>query len=201
MAAVRAIRRPAAVAVEVGSPARRATFRSTVTASGEIVPTRYADIGSSVMGKIVRLPVAEGDRVKAGQILAYIDAVQARSDVSGAAAQTRALEAEAQAATEQVRAAAADLAAAEALARDADKQLARNRQLADQQLLPGSVLDSSLAASEAAAAQAASSRAALERARRSLDAASRRVAQAESQQVTIVAMNGSAGNGVNVIRR
>ena len=29
---------------------------------------RYADIGSSVMGKIVSLPVAEGERVKAGQL-------------------------------------------------------------------------------------------------------------------------------------
>jgi len=43
---------------------------------------RYADIGSSVMGKIVSLPVAEGDRVVAGQMLARIDPVQAQSDAS-----------------------------------------------------------------------------------------------------------------------
>ena len=183
VATVRTIRRPASVSVEIGSATRRATFRSTVTASGEIVPTRYADIGSSVMGKIVKLPVAEGDSVKAGQILAYIDAVQARSDVAGAVAQTRALQAEEQAATEQVRAAAADVAAAEARARDAEQQLKRKLELADQQLIPASELDSSRAGAEAAGAQVAANRAALDRARRSLDAAARRVAQSQSQQV------------------
>lgn len=183
VAIVRVIRRPASVTVEVGSVARRATFRSTVTASGEIVPTRYADIGSSVMGKIVKLPVAEGDRVKTGQILAYIDAVPARSDASGAVAQTRALQAEEQAASAQVRAAAADLAAAEARARDAEQQWKRKRELADQQLIPASELDSSRAGAEAAGAQVAANRAALDRAQRSLDAAARRVAQSHSQQV------------------
>lgn len=183
VAIVRVIRRPASVTVEVGSVARRATFRSTVTASGEIVPTRYADIGSSVMGKIVKLPVAEGDRVKTGQILAYIDAVPARSDASGAVAQTRALQAEEQAASAQVRAAAADVAAAEARARDAEQQWKRKRELADQQLIPASELDSSRAGAEAAGAQVAANRAALDRAQRSLDAAARRVAQSHSQQV------------------
>ena len=80
-------RGPARVTVDVGAVTRQARFRSTVTASGEIVATRYADIGSSVMGKIVSLPVAEGDRVKAGQMLARIDPVQAQSSASGAAAQ------------------------------------------------------------------------------------------------------------------
>jgi len=51
------------------TPIRRQTrvFRSYVTASGEIVATRFADIGSSVMGRLVHLSVAEGDRVKTGQ--------------------------------------------------------------------------------------------------------------------------------------
>ena len=53
-----------AVEVEVAEPVRRPVFRSTVTASGEIVATRYADIGSDVMGRIVSLPVREGDRVR-----------------------------------------------------------------------------------------------------------------------------------------
>ena len=76
-------RGPARVTVDVGAVTRQARFRSTVTASGEIVATRYADIGSSVMGKIVSLPVAEGDRVKAGQMLARIDPVQAQSGAVG----------------------------------------------------------------------------------------------------------------------
>ena len=62
-----------------------------MTASGEIVATRYADIGSNVMGKIVALPVKEGDRVKAGQVLARIDPVQARAELSAASAGVEAL--------------------------------------------------------------------------------------------------------------
>src|SRR5687768_14195202 len=84
-------RGPARVTVDVGAVTRQPLFRSTVTASGEIVAMRYADIGSSVMGKIVSLPVAEGDQVKAGQLLARIDAVQAQSGASGAEAQVLAL--------------------------------------------------------------------------------------------------------------
>ena len=68
------------VAVDVDQVAKRDVFRWYVTASGEIVATRFADIGSSVMGRIVDLTVAEGDVVKAGQVLARIDPVQARSD-------------------------------------------------------------------------------------------------------------------------
>ena len=67
-----ATRRSDGVEVETGLVTRPSLLRSTVTASGEIVATRYADIGSSVMGKIVGLPVREGDAVKAGQVLARI---------------------------------------------------------------------------------------------------------------------------------
>jgi HlyD family secretion protein len=124
-------RGPARLLVDTGPVTRQSLFRSTVTASGEIVAVRYADIGSSVMGKIVSLPVAEGERVKAGQVLARIDAVQAQADASGAGEQVGALEAEVQGAAQQVRAATADLNAAEARARDAEQQLTRKRGLHD----------------------------------------------------------------------
>ena len=70
------------VAVDPQPAARKAVFRSTVTASGQIVAQRYADIGSSVMGRLVELRVKEGDAVKAGQIVARIDAVQAAVPVA-----------------------------------------------------------------------------------------------------------------------
>jgi HlyD family secretion protein len=177
-------RGPARVAVDVGPVTRQARFRSTVTASGEIVATRYADIGSSVMGKIVNLPVAEGDRVKAGQMLARIDPVQAQSDASSAAALVRALEAEERAAAEQVRSATADLAVAEARARDADQQLIRKRELYQQALVPAADFESSREAAEAARAQVTSVRATIDRARQAAEAAARRVAQARAQQTS-----------------
>ncbi len=175
-------RGPARVTVELGIVAKQPTFRSTVTASGEIVASRYADIGATVMGKIVALPVAEGDVVKAGQILARIDAVQAESDALSAAEQTRALQADERAAEEQVRAAVADVEVAEARARDAAQILARRRELGREQLVPASDLESAAAAADSAAAQVNATRAAVERARRALDAAGRRVAQARAQQ-------------------
>jgi HlyD family secretion protein len=177
------VRRPSRVAVEVGTVSPRENFQSTVAASGEIVAVRYADVGSSVMGKIVRLAVAEGDRVKAGQVLARIDAVQAESDVSGVSAQTRALESEEQAAAEQIRAAQSDIAAAEARERDTAQQLRRKRELAEEQLIAASELDSAKATAESAQASVAAARAGLERAESMRAAASRRVAQARAQLV------------------
>jgi HlyD family secretion protein len=180
--ALAVIRRgPPRVAVDVGAVTRQDRFVSTVSASGEIVATRYAEIGSTAMGKIVALPVAEGDRVEAGQLLARIDPVQAESDADGARALLRALEAEALAASEQIRTAGSDLAAAEARARDADQQLARTRQLSRDELVPAAQLETALAAAEAAAAQVAAARSAVDRAQQASEAAARRVTQARAQ--------------------
>jgi HlyD family secretion protein len=175
-------RGPARVVVDVGPATRQAQFRSTVSASGEIVAMRYADIGSSVMGKIVSLPVAEGERVRAGQVLARIDAVQAQAGASGASEQVGALEAEVQGASQQVRAASADLAAAEARARDAEQQLTRKRGLHEAGLLPSLDFETARAAAENARAQVAAAKAAVDRAQHVSAAAARRVAQARAQQ-------------------
>lgn len=171
-----------AIAVDAGTVARRATFRSTVTASGEIVATRYADIGSSVMGKIVSLPVREGDRVRAGQVLARIDAVQAQSDVTGAGAQVSALEAEERAAGERVKTASSELAAAEARAREADQQVKRRADLLKQGIVAQADYDTARSAADAATAQVASAKSAIDLAKQSQSAASRRIAQALAQQ-------------------
>ncbi|HEU5413388.1 MAG TPA: biotin/lipoyl-binding protein, partial [Candidatus Angelobacter sp.] len=42
---------------------------SVVTASGEIRPETYVNIGANAMGRITRLFVQEGDKVKKGQVL------------------------------------------------------------------------------------------------------------------------------------
>jgi HlyD family secretion protein len=183
VAAVALSRRgPARVAVDTSLAVRQKRFVSTVTASGEIVATRYADIGSSVMGKIVSLPVAEGDRVRAGQVLARIDAVQAQSDVSSAQAQVLALEADQRGAREQVRSAAADVAAAEARAADAEQQLAKKKELHDAGLLPVLEFETARAVAENARAQVAAARATADRIQFEQTAAERRVAQGRAQQ-------------------
>ena len=185
-AALFARRGPKRTTVDVGTASRQAQFRSTVTASGEIVASRYADIGSSVMGKIVALPVAEGDRVKAGQVLAQVDRVQAQLDLAGSAEQTRTLESDERASAEQVRSAEADVAAAEARVRDTEQLLKRRRELAAEQLLPASELDTAKATADAAAAQLSAAKSAVERARRNLESAASRIRQARAQQARAV---------------
>ena len=169
-----------AASVDLGRVARRDVFRSYVTASGEIVAVRFADIGSSVMGKVVALTVAEGDRVRAGQILARIDPVQARSDSEAAAELVKALEADEEAARRQVQSSTASVAQAEARAREASQTLERATRLRDDGLTPQADLDAARAAADAAAAQVSGVKADLDRARQILLAAGRRVAQARA---------------------
>jgi HlyD family secretion protein len=167
--------------VEVGSTTARDTFRSYVTASGEIVATRFADVGSSVMGRVVELSVREGQQVSAGQTLARIDPVQARSDTDAAAAQISALEAEQNVAQNQVAVAHAEREAAEARAREASQALDRANELFAAQLLPAAERDAAITTADAARAQMRAAQAAVARAEQSLAAAGRRVAQARAQ--------------------
>ena len=60
---------------------QRAAISAVVTASGEIRPKNYVNVGADAFGKIVKLYVKEGDRVRKGQMLAQIENVQPRSDV------------------------------------------------------------------------------------------------------------------------
>ena len=53
-----------------------------MSASGEIRPKTYVNIGANAFGKIIRLYVKEGDRVKKGQLLAQLENVQSSADVN-----------------------------------------------------------------------------------------------------------------------
>lgn len=61
------------VTVQTGKAARR-DLTSIVSASGEVKPKRYVNIGSNPSGRIVALLVKEGDAVNKGQVLARIEA-------------------------------------------------------------------------------------------------------------------------------
>lgn len=51
----------------------RADIQETVSALGVLVPSRYVDVGAQVSGQLIKLPVALGDTVKQGQLVAEID--------------------------------------------------------------------------------------------------------------------------------
>jgi HlyD family secretion protein len=175
-------RGPDATEVDLATVSRTASLKSYVTASGEIVATRYADIGSSAMGRLVGLSVKEGDRVKANQVLARIDRVQAASSAAAASAGLAALEADARGAADQARSAQADLEAARARAAESQKALVRAKDLRSAGLIPQSEFDTATAAADGAAAQVDAAAAAVARAAQARDAAERRVMQGRAEQ-------------------
>lgn len=175
-------RGPEAREVDLAAVARVARLQSFVTASGEIVATRYADIGSSAMGRLDELRVKEGDRVRVGQVLARIDRVQAASSASAASEGLAALEADARGVRDQVQQARADLDAARARATEAQKARTRADDLRTAGLIPQSDLDAAIAAADSAAAQVAAATAAVARAEQAGDAADRRVAQGRADR-------------------
>ena len=171
----------AGVVVETTKVAPVDTLQSFVTASGEIVATRYADIGSAVMGRLVELVVKEGDAVKAGQVLARIDPVQASSSADAAAASVGALEADARAAATQVRAAQAALEEARSREKEAAASWTRAQELQRAGLVPHAEFDQASMAGTSTAAQVAAATASFERAQQALASADRRIAQGRAE--------------------
>ena len=68
------------VTVQTGKASKQ-DLASIVTASGEIKPRNYINIGANAQGRILQLLVKEGDRVRKGQIVARIESIQAQADV------------------------------------------------------------------------------------------------------------------------
>ena len=171
--------------VETQSASRKGVFRSTVTASGQIVAQRYADIGSSVMGRLVELRVKEGDTVKAGQIVARIDAIQAAASATAAQARVKATEADLRGTADVLQSAQADLDAARARAQEAQLKLQRARDLRREGLVPQAELDSAVAGADTAAAQVKNAEASLRRLQQGREAAERRVAETRADAARV----------------
>jgi len=92
------------VTVQTGTVVRQDLI-AIVTASGEIKPRNYINIGANAMGRITEILVKEGDSVRKGQLLARLESVQAAADVQAQKAALSSAEAESTAAESSVRAA------------------------------------------------------------------------------------------------
>src|SRR6185295_10730098 len=68
---------------------------ATVTASGKITPKRKVDISADITGRIITIPVKEGDIVRRGDLLLRIDPSQYEAQVARAQAGLSAAEASA----------------------------------------------------------------------------------------------------------
>src|SRR6202158_5084942 len=82
---------------------------SVVSASGEIKPKPYVNIGANAFGKIIKLHVREGDRVTKGQLLAQLENVQPSADVNATRASVQAAQTDAVAADAALNTSLADL--------------------------------------------------------------------------------------------
>jgi HlyD family secretion protein len=93
---------------------QRQDLATVVSASGEIKPKTYANIGANAFGKITHLYVREGDHVKKGQLLAQLENVQSAADVNANQASLEAAQTDALAADAALRTSQADLLRAQA---------------------------------------------------------------------------------------
>lgn len=109
-----------------------ASMPALIEFSGPLVAPQTAIVRAKAGGTLLTLAVAEGQRVKAGQLLATIDATEVATRL-----------AERQAMVESARAALAQ----------AERTHGNNRRLADQQFISPTALDQSRAALDAARAQ------------------------------------------------
>ena len=119
------------VTVQTGVVVRQDQLNSKVTASGEIKPKNYINIGANAMGDITELLVKEGDHVRKGQLLAKIENTQPAADVESQKASLASAEADSSAAEAGVKAANDNIATLQAAVTQAQADLARMKEDSD----------------------------------------------------------------------
>ena len=126
----------------------RGTVQQKVTGSGQIKPATEVKISAQVAGKIVRLHVKEGDRVKRGQLLVELDPERYIASVQQAESR---------------------LLAAKANEKKAHSELLRTKQLFERKLVSKAELEAAEAAYEAAMSNRMQAEGALKEAQDALD--------------------------------
>jgi HlyD family secretion protein len=168
--------RKGVVAVQTGKVVRE-DLASVVTASGEIKPKVYVNIGANAFGKITRLYVKEGDRVKEGQMLATLENVQSAADVSSSQAGLHVAQTDYVAAQRAVDTATADQNQMEAEFERAKLDYERAEALYKAQLIAKSEYDTKRAAYGTATAQLGQTKAKLAQAKAQMDSSKLRIGQ------------------------
>ncbi len=164
------------VTVQTGK-AQRLDLAAIVSASGEIKPKVYANIGANAFGKITHLYVKEGDRVKKGQLLAQLENVQPSADLNASQATLEAAQTDAVAATAALNTSLADLNRAKSDAEKAQLDWTRSQALYKDALIAKSDYDTQKAAWQTAESGLAQAEAKVAQARAQEDSANRHIAQ------------------------
>lgn len=174
----------------------RQDLTSLVTASGEIKPRNYINIGSNAQGpaRITDILVKEGDRVRRGQALAKLESVQPEADVAAQRATVNSTQAESAAAEASLKAQDSNLRTLEASIERSKADLTRAKldfERSERLLKEGLVsrqdfdtrraaLQSGEATLRESEARLAQAKAQIEQFRASLSAAQRRVTVSEA---------------------
>ncbi|HEX3321019.1 MAG TPA: efflux RND transporter periplasmic adaptor subunit [Terriglobales bacterium] len=167
------------VKVQTGKAVRQ-SLASVVSASGEIKPKTYVNIGANAFGKITRLYVHEGDRVKRGQLLAQLENVQSSADVAATRASLEAAQTDTVAADAAMKTAIADLKRARSDAERTKLDYDRAEGLYKAALIAKAEYDARKAAYEAAAAGEAQAQARIAQAKAQKDSSERRITQSRA---------------------
>ncbi len=164
------------VTVQTGK-AQKQTLSSIVSASGEIKPKTYVNIGANAFGKIVKLHVKEGDQVKKGQLLAQLENVQSSADVSATRASLQAAETDFTAAQAGLQTSRADLNRAQSDADHTRLDWERAQGLYKDALIAKQDYDTKKAAWESAEAGLAQAKARVDQAKAQMDSAQKHISQ------------------------
>ena len=181
------------VTVQTGKVTRQ-DLVSTVTASGEIKPRNYINLDANAMGPLTGIFVKEGEHVRKGQVVAQIEATQAKADVDAqqasiqsALADTAAAQANEKSMSDAVANAQATLEKSKASLEVAKLNLERASQLYKDKLIAKQDYDQKKAdydTAEAAMAESQThvdqSRSQMVQARQQVASSQRRVAQAQA---------------------
>jgi HlyD family secretion protein len=109
----------------------RQDLTQTVSANGEIKPKKYVNVSSNMMGRIVHMPVKEGDRVRNRDLLVQLESIQTEADVAAAEASLDAAQAEVEGMSASIRSADATVASSKADITRSEADLVRARQAFD----------------------------------------------------------------------
>ena len=115
------------VGVETGRVIRQDLSQS-VTANGEVKPKRYVNISSNAFGRILDLPVQEGDSVEAGDFLLQIESVTTQADVQSAQASLDAASSDLEGMDASIRSSEASVASAKAETNRVSAEFVRSEQ-------------------------------------------------------------------------
>jgi HlyD family secretion protein len=164
------------VTVQTGK-AQKQNLSAIVSASGEIKPKTYVNLGANAFGKIVKLHVKEGDRVQKGQVVAQLENVQSSADVHATKASVQAAQTDYVAAQAALETSRADWNRAKSDADHARLDWERAQGLYKDALIAKQDYDTKKAAWESAEAGLAQAQARIDQAKAQMDSAQKHIAQ------------------------